>query len=137
MGFIRIAHRNVQVDELVRSALELASRFACMQVICEAMAARQLASSEQCGFASRALSLRYPDAAPIEPERLLGVRRQADEGADLWRVYSRVQGNLLRGGLAGRSSSGRKARARAFSAIREDVRINLALWNLPVDYIAA
>lgn len=137
MGFIRFAHRNVQVHEVVRSALELANRFVCMQIICQAMAARALSPSEQHDFASQALALRYQDVAPIEPERLLGVRRQADEGADLWRVYNRVQENLLRGGLPGRTSSGRQTRTRSINAIREDVRINLALWNVAVDHIAA
>jgi hypothetical protein len=135
MGFIRLAHRNIRVEEVVKGALELAGRFANMRVICEAMAARVLDLDERRSFATRALALRYEGTAPIESERLLGVRREADHGEDLWRVYQRVQENLTRGGLAGRSQSGRQVRTRAIGAIREDVRINLALWNLAVDYI--
>jgi hypothetical protein len=135
IGFVRLAHRNVLVGEVVRSALELAARFDGMQMICEAMAARDLSLGERQSFASKALQLRYEGHAPIEPDRLLGVRRQADEGSDLWRVYNRVQENLLRGGLPGRSQSGRQVSTRAIGAIREDVRINLALWNLAVGSI--
>jgi hypothetical protein len=136
MGFIRLTHRNIWVGDVVQSALEMAGRFANMRVICEAMAARQLSPGERQDFAARALQLRYEDRAPIEPDRLLGVRRQADEGSDLWRVYNRVQENLLRGGLPGRSQSGRRVSTRAICAIRQDVRINLALWNQAVDFIS-
>ncbi len=135
IGFIRLAHRNILVGEVVRAALELASRFANMQVICEAMAARDLSVAERQCFAAKALELRYEGYAPVLPDRLLGVRRPADEGSDLWRVYNRVQENLLRGGLPGRSQGGRQLHTRAIGAIREDVRINLALWNLAVSTI--
>jgi hypothetical protein len=33
------------------------------------------------------------------------------------------------GGLQGRSASGRASRTRAIRAIREDIRINVGLWN--------
>jgi hypothetical protein len=136
IGFIRLAHRNIVVADVVRAALELTERFANMQIICEAMAARELCSQERHAFAARALALRYDNIAPIEPERLLGVRRPADDGSDLWRVYNRTQENLLRGGLPGRSQSGRHVSTRAIGAIREDVRINLALWSLAVSFLS-
>ena len=134
VGFIRLAHRAIRVSDVVDGALELAGRFANMQAICEAMSNRELSKNERLDFADQALRLRYDGPAPIEADRLLDVRRAADEGTDLWRVYNRVQENLLAGGLCGRSEGGRKVHTRAIKAIREDVRINLGLWELAVNF---
>jgi hypothetical protein len=41
----------------------------------------------------------------------------------------------MRGGLAGRSATGRNMRTRTIEAIREDVRINNSLWQLAVSLI--
>jgi len=137
VGFIRLPHRRGQIGDVVRGALELAARFANMRQICEAMVARQLDVEERRSFAANALRLRYDGQAPIEPDRLSGVRRAADEGSDVWHVYNRVQEHLLRGGLPGRSQSGRQVRTRALHAIREDVRINLGLWQLAVSLVGS
>ena len=75
---------------------------------------------------------RYPDAerhVPVLPDQLLSARRQVDVGNSLWLTYNVIQENLVAGGLHGRSASGRASRTRAIRAIREDVRINVGLWN--------
>jgi len=84
----------------------------------------------QLQFAEQALRLRWPEQAPVEAEALLEPRRYEDAGADLWRVFNRVQEALLRGGLSGRSQSGRRLRTRAVTGLTEDVRINRGLWDL-------
>ena len=41
----------------------------------------------------------------------------------------------MRGGLRRRSASGRLGVSRSVSAIREDVRLNLQLWELAASYL--
>jgi hypothetical protein len=65
----------------------------------------------------------------VLPDQLLSARRDADFGNSLWLTYNVVQENLVTGGLQGRSASGRTSRTRAIRAIREDIRINVGLWN--------
>lgn len=98
-----------------------------------------LEPAEQVRFAERALVLRYPDdvLGGMQPSQLLHCRREQDAGADLWRVYNRVQENLLRGGLSRRSATGRLTRTRRITSIREDVRINGALWDAATELLAA
>jgi hypothetical protein len=96
------------------------------------MAARTLNDQERRDFAATALQVRYPNAeqhVPVLPDQLLSARRHADFGNSLWLTYNVVQENLVAGGLQGRSASGRSSRTRAIRAIREDVRINVGLWN--------
>jgi len=91
-----------------------------------------LTPSERVAFASSALLLKYDsaEASPVVSEQLLRTRRYADNAPDLWTTFNVVQENLIRGGLLGRSSTGRRLRTREVKSINEDTRINKALWQL-------
>src|SRR3954463_16739527 len=93
------------------------------------MAQRELTRLEQLRFAEEAARIRYGNGrpTPFPPETLFEARRSVDIGDDLWRVYN-VHERLMQGGDSGRSTRGRSLRSRA---IRENVRINTDLWQLP------
>lgn len=42
--------------------------------------------------------------------------------------YQRIQENLIKGGLSGRTSKGKRAHTRAVKSIDGDVKLNRALW---------
>ena len=71
----------------------------------------------------------HADRLPYAAERVLEARRSGDAGDSLWQVYNVVQENLVRGGITYQSARGRQMRTRRIQAIREDVRINTALWQ--------
>jgi len=48
----------------------------------------------------------------------------------LWNTLQRVQENVIRGGLAGRSAQGRKLQTRPVASIDRGVSLNRALWTL-------
>lgn len=134
-----ICHRGNVVEEVIRAALELAAQFPLLAKQVERMEACQLNEHEQIRLAERALALRYPQPAfcGLQPAQLLRCRRVEDAGSDLWRTLNRVQENLLRGGLSRQSASGRLVRTRGITAIRQEVRLNTALWDLAVERLAA
>ncbi|MCG5526544.1 DUF945 domain-containing protein, partial [Ectothiorhodospira haloalkaliphila] len=69
--------------------------------------------------------------APIKPENLLEARRREDaQDQTLWGAFNKAQENLLKGGIRGRSRSGRRTRTRPIHSVTEDVRLNRALWRL-------
>ena len=105
----------------------------------EAWSAINLSPPEQHAFAESARVLRFGDSdgnvtSPITAELLSRPRRPADNGADLWRVFQRVQENVIKGGLSAldRNSTGRPRRvtSRAVNGIDQDQRLNRALWLL-------
>jgi hypothetical protein len=100
----------------------------------------RLSPEESRLFAQSALTLRYGEdwrqVSPIQPDRLLDARRSEDRDQNLWRVFNRTQENLLKGGLSGRSASGRHTRTRAITSVAEDVRLNRALWQLTEHFAA-
>lgn len=100
----------------------------------------QLDAGEQQAFAEAAHVLRFgePEADkpnPIEPTKLLKVRRPEDAKNDLWTVFNRVQENAIKGGLQGirtneDTGQQRRVTTRAIKGIDQDVKLNRALWFL-------
>ena len=136
-GIIHVPHRGNVVANIVEAAQRILSQFEPVAVAVRGMVATYLSDRAQLEFAERAVAIRWRDERPIRARQLLGARRPADVGDDLWRVYNTVQENLIRGGVVSQSASGRLRRTRGIRAIREDVRINTELWQAAVDRIAA
>jgi hypothetical protein len=134
-----VRHRGNIVDEVVIGALQMTERFETLAGQIEQMEQRRLPKDEQLQFAERALELRFPKEvrSGLEPAQVLTCRRVEDVGDDLWRVTNRIQENLLRGGLMGRTATGRLMRTRSITAIAEDVRINSGLWDMAMEVLAA
>jgi hypothetical protein len=91
---------------------------------------------EEQAFATVALALRYGERhegqapAPISAEQLIAARRPEDLGHDVWTIFQRVQENMLRGGLPGRTVQGRRMHTREVASIDRNVSLNRALWVL-------
>jgi hypothetical protein len=134
-----VAHRGNVVDEVIAAAMDMAERFPLLASQVERMERRWLSAAAQIDLAERSLALRYPDVAMsgIQPSQLLSCRRAADAGDDLWRTLNRIQENLMRGGVSRRTPSGRLVRTRGLSAIRQEVRLNSALWDLALEALDA
>ncbi|PLC59970.1 hypothetical protein B9P82_27665, partial [Citrobacter sp. L55] len=65
---------------------------------------------------------------PVTEAQVLSPRRWQDEQNDLWTVFNRLQENLQKGGLAGRTAQGKRSRTRAVKGIDGDLKLNRALW---------
>jgi hypothetical protein len=96
----------------------------------------ELGYDEQQAFARSALQIRWGDERPVQASRLLQPSRWQDQKSDLWTVYNRVQENMMKGGVPGRSATGRRTTTRAVGGVTENVRLNKALWTL-ADTMAA
>ncbi len=89
----------------------------------------RLAPPQQTALAQAAAVVRWgEDKIPVDPERLLHCRRPEDQRDDLWTTFNRVQENLMRGGVRGRSTTGRRMTTHEIKSVAEDVRLNRALW---------
>lgn len=130
----RVMHRGDVVADVVQAALRISERFEVLAAAVERMEHTRLDRLQQLDFAAEAVALRFPKDLPgaVEPSRFLVPRRSEDVGDDLWRTLNVLQENLLRGGILRRSATNRLSRTRRISAIREDVRLNSALWEMAV-----
>lgn len=88
-------------------------------------------------LANAALKYRFgEDYQPVTVSQLLTPRRREDYSDDLWTVYQRVQENLMKGGLSGRTAQGKSSRTRAVTGIDGDVKLNRALWIMAENMLA-
>ncbi|RQR75242.1 DUF932 domain-containing protein [Burkholderia sp. Bp9015] len=132
---IRVPHKGNVVQHVINGAFDVLDGFDLIREQKEGMRAVTLDRDEQHAFARSALVLRYDptevDApAPISESQLLAPRRFEDRRDDLWTVFNRVQENLTKGGLHGRSRSGRAISTRPITGIDQNVKLNRALWML-------
>jgi len=106
LGCIRVSHRGNVLEELVRSAVQMAEGFAYLAELVEQMERRQLDESKRLRFAAEALELRHPDAveARMQPSQLLITNRPEDLGNDVWRTYTYVEEAFMWRERSGRTS---------------------------------
>lgn len=86
-------------------------------------------------FDDVALSWRYDEKLegkhiPLTHDDILTARCHEDKSSDLWTTYQRMQENLIKGGLTGRTQKGQRKRTRAVTGIDGDIRLNRALWEM-------
>jgi hypothetical protein len=137
-GFINVPHRGNVVANVVEAAMTIMRGFDNIGLVVNQMRATQLPWEQQLALANAAARVRYLDRPiPYEPSQLLEARRTCDESGDLWTVYNVVQENLMRGGVVGKTTTGRSTRTRTINAIREDVRINSELWQIAFNLLRA
>jgi len=127
---IRVRHSGNVVDDVIEGATRVLDNLELTNNSIDTFKSTKLEFEEQLVFANSALQLRWGDNAPVVAESLLRARRFDDTKPDLWTTFNRVQENLLKGGLSGRSASGRRATTRAIGGVNENVKLNRALWSL-------
>lgn len=128
-GEIRVPHRGNVVERVIEGAYEVLGIFDQVEEKREAMQSLQLPPPAQQALAKAALTYCFGEEhQPVTEAQALSPRRWQDEKNDLWTVFNRLQENLSKGGLAGRSAQGKRSRTRAVNGIDGDLKLNRALW---------
>jgi hypothetical protein len=130
---VRIPHKGDVVEKVVESAHLVLEGFDLITEHKDGMKALSLNAGEQAAFARAALALKYDQGdtpAPITESQVLRARRPEDRPDDMWSTFNRVQENLIKGNISGRSATGRRMRTRPVTGLDADVKLNRALWVL-------
>lgn len=127
IGSTRIRHIDVTAERVIEGATYVMqqAREAARRI--DLFRARLLNNDEVLQFATSASAL-WGDR--VAPRSLLEARRTEDQGNELWSVFNRVQENLVRGGIAGRSANGRATRTHGIRAMDNSIKVNTKLWEL-------
>ena len=122
-------HKGNVVEKVIEGAYEVLGIFNRVEEKRDAMQSLALPAPARQALANAALRYRFGEEhLPVTPSQLLTPRRNEDNSDDLWTVYQRVQENLIKGGLSGRTTQGRRGQTRAVKGIDSDVKLNRALW---------
>ncbi|EBR1860661.1 DUF945 domain-containing protein, partial [Salmonella enterica] len=128
-GEIRVPHRGDIAGKVIEGAYDVLGVFDRVEEKREAMQSLLLPPPAQQALAKAALTYRFGEEhQPVTATQILTPRRYEDRKDDLWSVFNRIQENLLKGGLPGRTAQGKRTHTRAVNGIDGDVRLNRALW---------
>lgn len=128
-GEVRVPHRGNVVEKVIEGAYEVLGVFDRVEEKRDAMQSLLLPPPAQQAFARAALTYRFGEEhQPVTATQILTPRRYEDHQNDLWTTYQRIQENLLKGGLPGRTAKGKRSHTRAVNGIDGDVKLNRALW---------
>lgn len=128
-GEVRVPHKGDVVEKVIEGAYEVLGIFDRVDERREEMQALMLPLPAQQAMAKAALTYRFGEEfQPVTETQLLAPRRWEDQNNDLWTTYQRIQENLIKGGLSGRTAQGKSSRTRAVAGINGDVKLNRALW---------
>lgn len=138
---LKVRHTGNALNDFLSGAEDMVKR---APVVIEAVREWKqiiLTDEESLILAEEALGLRYDEAAPITADKLLTVRRNADQGSDLWTVFNRIQENTTQGGFRYKvnevdpqsglvTGNTRRAKTREVRGISESTKLNRALFSL-------
>ena len=134
---VKVRHSGNVVDNVIEGSCRVIENLKQIAPVVEGYRGIQLDRGEQLALASAALELRWgsdPETgtsrAPVEADRLITPRRQADRDLNLWSTFNVIQEHVIKGGISGRNAAGRRTTTRAVAGVNEDVRLNKALWKL-------
>ncbi|MES0321199.1 DUF945 domain-containing protein [Citrobacter sedlakii] len=128
-GEVRVPHRGDVVEKVIEGAYKVLGVFDRVEEKRDAMQSLILPPPAQQALANAALTYRYGEEhQPVTASQILTPRRYEDRQNDLWTTYQRLQENLLKGGLPGRTAKGKRSHTRAVNGIDGDVKLNRALW---------
>jgi hypothetical protein len=133
---VRVRHSGNVVDDVIEGATRVLEDAKQIGYRIDEYKGIMLTGDEQRALATAAVQLRWGDDAPVQANRLLQANRWEDRKDDLWTTFNRVQENMLKGGVPGRSATGRRTTTRAVGGVNENVKLNKALWTL-ADSMAA
>jgi hypothetical protein len=135
---VRIRHTKQVVEDVIEGSFSVVKELPQLFDSIDSMRHVQLPEPAQQAFAHAAAILRWgkDENIPVAPARLLATRRVVDEGSDLWRVFNRVQENLVKGGLSARTAEGKRTSTRGINSVNADVKLNRDLWELAANVVA-
>lgn len=128
-GEIRVPHRGDIVGKVIEGAYEVLGILDRVEEKRDAMESLLLPPPAQHALAEAALTYRFGEEhQPVTATQILAPRRYEDRQNDLWTTFQKLQENLLKGGLPGRTAKGKRSHTRAVNGIDGDIKLNRALW---------
>jgi len=127
---IRIRHSGNIVGDVIEGATRVLENTALIADRINTYKSITLEQPETAALATAAMQLRWGDESPVRAVSLLQAHRWEDKKPDLWTTFNRIQENVLKGGVQGRSSTGRRTTTREVGGVSENVKLNKALWTL-------
>lgn len=135
-GEISVPHKGDIIGQVIEGAYEVLRTFDNVDENIDKMRSIQLNEPERLLLGTAALEYKYEGkTAPITAEQVIRHRRWEDDRNDLWTTFNRIQENVIKGGISGRTEKGKRIRTREVTGIDGDIKLNQALWRMAQEMI--
>jgi len=134
---ITIKHVGNMASQIHEVISKMSASFPTVYSDIKKMKGRKLTPIEMSSFARSASEIRNPNLSKSLTagiEDILAVSRAEDEGNDLWKVYNRIQENLMNGNFEIKTKKGARKGA-SIRSIDKGIKINEGLWELAKAYL--
>lgn len=137
VGDVRLGHHRLHMDTVIAAAFQIQEQSAKVRDVIDLWKTVNVSEDDAFHLAEQGAVLRWgadTSLHPLAPQALLEARRNADTGNTLWRVFNRVQENLIKGGqrTQGRLNPVTNKPFRATRGLRNltlDLKVNEGLWQ--------
>jgi len=126
-------HTGMILEELDESIERIAAQVKNLSGLLSKMKEKNLSTAQIISFEHEAMKLRSDKIQAVE----WTARREEDKPLDLFTVYNRIQEDLVRGGTAATSASGRVRVLREIKGVDKLRELNEKLFDLAVKYVEA
>jgi len=134
-GEIKVPHKGDIVGQVIEGAYTVLETFDTVAGNIDLMKGIELSEPEQRLLSAAALEYKYDGGhSPVTPDQLLQSRRWEDKSPDLWTTFNRIQENVIKGGISGKTAKGGRTRTREVTGIDGDIKLNQALWKMAEEF---
>lgn len=141
---LRVTHKGYSKEMITAMIANLVAHFTEKVKEIKTYKTLIMKPEQMVAFAEEAIGVRwryeYDRPQGLTPELVLATRRVEDQVKDLWTTYNVIEENLMKGGIQAVNNNGRVISTRPMKNVREQVRIEKALWELmakTADVVAA
>ena len=131
---LRVTHKGYSKEMITKMIADLVAHFTEKVNEIKNYKTLIMKPEQMASFAEEAIGVRwryeYDRPQGLTPELVLATRRKEDHTKDLWTVYNVIEENLMKGGIQAVNDNGRVISTRPMKNVREQVRIEKALWGL-------
>ena len=96
----------------------------------------ELSDKQIATFTKKAAAIRFGEGVKVDLNELLVPERIADEGNNLWRVFNRIQENILEGNFMYSTLKGKTRSARKIKNFQQDMDLNKRMFFKALEYAA-
>lgn len=130
---IWVKHSGNVLAEVAQGVNQLKEQLPMIGDRVQAMQQIILQPAERQAFARAALTVKYGDKAPVNPDQVLSTRRADDRNGDLWTTLNVVQESLVRGGQRYTLETEKGIQRRQTGPVNSvdgTTNVNRAIWQL-------
>jgi hypothetical protein len=137
-GECRIRHQNYNSNDVIRIINEMTDNFPTIYNNMESMKSKILTDNDVIEYGRIASQNHFGEDRKIDLDGLLKVRRKEDDGNELWKVFNRVQENMLKGGIITSKKVEDRIivnKTRPIKSVDTNVSLNKMLWGLTEEWL--